>query len=135
MHWKKKNYFSFSQQIFFFFFFSRLNSFFWKHVIKAIPYMFNTWHRYVYVDIFASIPVWHIQNALTLLNIQENSIRITLKTETNGQLPFDVITSIKSMESMCMYEKVFSYLTAYPVTLLRFTIPYVTFCGIHKNIM
>ena len=38
---------------------------------------------------------------------------------------FDVITSIKTMESMeCMY-----------VTLLRFALPYVTFCGIHRNIM
>jgi hypothetical protein len=42
---------------------------------------------------------------------------------------FDVITSIKSMESMeCMYKKV-------SVTLLCFAIPYVTFFGIHRNIM
>jgi hypothetical protein len=48
---------------------------------------------------------------------------------------FDVITSIKSMESIeCMYEKVSRYFTAYPVTLLRFALPYVTFCGIHGNI-
>ena len=42
---------------------------------------------------------------------------------------FDVITSIKYMESMeCMYEKV-------SVALLRFALHYVTFCGIHRNIM
>ena len=49
---------------------------------------------------------------------------------------FDVITSIKSMESMkCMYEKVSRYFTACPVTLLRFALPYVTFCGFLRNIM
>ena len=49
---------------------------------------------------------------------------------------FDVITSIKSMESMeCMYEKVSCNLTAYPVTLLPFALPNVTFCGILRNIM
>ena len=49
---------------------------------------------------------------------------------------FDVITAIKSMESMdCMYEKVLRYFTACPVTLLRFALPYVTYCGIHRNIM
>jgi hypothetical protein len=51
-------------------------------------------------------------------------------------MSFDVITSIKSMESMeCMYEKVFRCLTACPVTLLRFVLLYVTFCVIHRNIM
>ena len=46
------------------------------------------------------------------------------------------ITSIKSMESMeCMYEKVSRYITACPITLLRFALPYVTFCGTYRNIM
>ena len=49
---------------------------------------------------------------------------------------FEVITSIKSMESLdSMYEKLSRYFTACPVTLLRFALPYVTFCGIHRNIM
>ena len=39
-----------------------------------------------------------------------------------------MITSIKLMESVeCMYEKVSHYLTVYPVTLLHFVLPYVTF--------
>ena len=31
--------------------------------------------------------------------------------------------------------KVSHYITACPITLLRFALPYVTFCGIHRNIM
>ena len=47
-----------------------------------------------------------------------------------------LIMSIKSIESMeCMYEKVSRQFTACPVTLLRFALRYVTFCGIHRNIM
>ena len=40
------------------------------------------------------------------------------------------------MESMeCMYEKMSCYFTVFPVTLLRFALPYVTFCVIQRNIM
>ena len=49
--------------------------------------MFKTWHRYV-DNIFAVIPNRHIQYALKLLNIQENSLQSTLETEIDGQLPF-----------------------------------------------
>ena len=56
-----------------------------KQVIKAFFYMFKTWHR----SIFAVIPNRRIQDALTLLkNIQDNSIRFTLETEIDVQLPF-----------------------------------------------
>ena len=41
----------------------------------------------------------------------------------DSYLSFDVITSIKSMESMRACTK------KCPVTLLRFALPYVTFCG------
>jgi hypothetical protein len=62
-------------------------SFLETQIIKAFPYMFKTWHRYV-DNIFAVIPNRHIQYALKLLNIQNNSLRFTLETEVDGQLPF-----------------------------------------------
>ena len=49
--------------------------------------MFKTWHRYV-DDIFAIITNRLIQDALKLLNIQDNSLKFTLETEIDGQLPF-----------------------------------------------
>ena len=52
-------------------------------LIKAFPYMFKTWHRYV-DNIFAVIPNRHVQDALKLLNIQDNSLRFTLETEIDG---------------------------------------------------
>ena len=55
--------------------------------MKAFPYMFKTWQRYV-DGIFAVIPYRHIQEALKLLNIQDNSLKFTLETEIDGQLPF-----------------------------------------------
>ena len=45
--------------------------------------MFKTWHRYV-DNIFAVVPNRHIQDALKLLNIQDNSLKIALETEING---------------------------------------------------
>ena len=62
-------------------------SFLETHLIKAFPYMFKTWHRYV-DDIVAIIPNKLIQDALKLLNIQDNSLKFTLETEIDGQLPF-----------------------------------------------
>ena len=43
--------------------------------------------RYV-DDIFAIIPNRLIQDALKLLNIQDNSLKFTLETEIDDQLPF-----------------------------------------------
>ena len=48
--------------------------------------MFKTWHRYV-DNIFAVIPNTHIQDAIKLLYIQDNSLKFTLETEIDGQLP------------------------------------------------
>ena len=49
---------------------------------------------------------------------------------------FDVITSIKSMESIeCIYEQVSRYFPRVPLPYCVFALPYVTFCGIHRNIM
>ena len=61
-------------------------SFLKTQIIKAFFYIFKTWHRYV--DSFVVIPNRHIQDALTLLNIQDNSIRFILETDIDGQLPF-----------------------------------------------
>jgi hypothetical protein len=37
---------------------------------------------------FAVIPNRHTQDALKLLNIQDNPLKFTLETEIDGQLPF-----------------------------------------------
>ena len=66
-----------------------LMSFLETQLMKAFPYMFKTWHRYV-DDIFAVIPNRHIQDALKLLNI----LKFTLETEIDGQLPFLILLNI-----------------------------------------
>ena len=61
-------------------------------IIRAFYYVFKRRHKYV-DDIFAVIPNIHIQDTLTLLNIQDNSIRFTLDTKIDGQLPFFKLTN------------------------------------------
>ena len=58
-------------------------SFLETQLIKAFPYMFKTWHRYVDNN-FTVIPNRHIQDALKM----QNSLKFTLETEIDGQLPF-----------------------------------------------
>ena len=99
--------------------------FWWRHVTSSICLLRSRRQKY---KCFISGKHGRPWNWWSLANIYVQTL--------NSPAPFDVITSIKSMESMeCMYEKVSRYLTAYPVTLLRIPLPYVTFCGIHRNIM
>ena len=62
-------------------------SFLETELIKAFPYIFKIWHRYV-DNIFTIIPSRHIHDALKLLNIQDNFFKFTLETEIDSQLPF-----------------------------------------------
>ena len=58
--------------------------------------MFKTWQRYA-DDIFAVIPNRHIQDALHLLNIQDNFLKFTLETEIDGQLPFSGLEKLQEI--------------------------------------
>ena len=66
--------------------------------------MFKSWHMYV-DDIFAVIPNRHIQDALKLLNIQDNSLKFTLETEIDGQLPFLDLKITRNSNRLTSYQK------------------------------
>ena len=52
-----------------------------------------------YVDnSFAVIPNRQIQDALIMLNIQDNSIRFTMETEIDVQLPFFGLENYKNFQ-------------------------------------
>ena len=56
-------------------------------ITEAFPLMFKTWHRYV-DDIMAIVPKKLLEDSLTLLNLQETSLKFTMEKENEKQLPF-----------------------------------------------
>ena len=122
-------------------YFVLFRSFFRNIDVKAFPQMFKTWHWYV-DEIFAVIPKRHIQDALTLLNIQVNSLRFAFETEIEGQLPFfDLIIIVNFNRLTFDTQKTIACSMLHIIRWLQFqVIPYIPknehiLNSILKNIM
>lgn len=68
-------------------------------VTKAFPQIFKTWHRYV-DDIFAIVNKKLADDALKLLNLQDNSIKFTAEVESENFLPFLDIKIMRNHNSI-----------------------------------